>query len=279
MPSTSHNVPIVLRMMPRSACDLPTCGAKQHAVATHWPALSTEMPFFGRRCHVLLPHVPFSHRNAPVPGLPCANTPPSGLRRTVRRANVGAMKRARAMNILLGEARRSLGMTQAEFGSAVGGSHRSAVRWDAAQATPGVDQLHRLARLLHSRDRALAAEVAEAAGETLESLGLEAPPAPAPATPAASLPPAPAAGPRPEDLVDILVLVAFERIGSPPNVVRPLLHAVFKRALDVGLTVEAAEKALRPQEPEAARQETDGRASTAKAGKAGKGARGAAPAS
>lgn len=133
-------------------------------------------------------------------------------------------------------------MTQAQFGTALGSSHRSAVRWDAGQATPGIDTLRTLARLLHPRDRALAAEVADAAdGETLVSLGLEPPP-----PPRAPPPPTPAPLPRAEDLVDVVVLAAVELTGSLPATVRPMLHAVFKRGHEVGLTMEAAEKALRP---------------------------------
>jgi hypothetical protein len=81
-----------------------------------------------------------------------------------------------------------------------------------------------------------------AADETLESLGLEAPPPP----PVVAPPPRPPPAPRAEDLVDVVVLAAVERTGSKPSEVRPWLHAVFKRACDLGLTAEAAEKALRP---------------------------------
>jgi hypothetical protein len=144
------------------------------------------------------------------------------------------------MHVLIGEARRELRMTQEEFGHALGSSHRSAVRWDAGEATPSDHQLHTLARLLYPTNRALATEVADAAGgETLKSLGLEGS-APSPA------PPAPATLPRAEDLVDILVLAAVELTGSSPATVRPMLHAVFRRGREVGITMEAAEKALRP---------------------------------
>jgi hypothetical protein len=150
----------------------------------------------------------------------------------------------RSIHVVVGEARDELDMSQRQFGEALGASHRSAVRWDAGQATPAVHHLHTLARLLYPRNRALAAEVADLAdGETLESLGLEPPPRPsAPPPPPAPPPPAP----RPEDLVDIVVLTAVEMTGSPPATIRPLLHAVFKRGREVGLTMEAAEQALRP---------------------------------
>jgi len=41
------------------------------------------------------------------------------------------------------------------------------------------------------------------------------------------------------------VLTAVEHTGAPVPEVRSLLHAVFKRARDLGLTVDAAEKGLR----------------------------------
>lgn len=138
-------------------------------------------------------------------------------------------------------------MSQETFGYAIGSSHRSAVRWDAGQATPAAAHLHTLARLLYPQNRALAAEVADAADETLESLGLEAPP---PASPPSAVAPA---APRAEDLVDVLVLKAVEISESPPASMRPLLHAVFQRGCEVGLTMQAAERALRP--PAAAQDE------------------------
>jgi hypothetical protein len=131
-------------------------------------------------------------------------------------------------------------MTQNEFGSALGASHRTAVRWDAGQSSPGAHELRTLAGLLHPHDRLLAVEVAQHLGETLETLGLETPlPPPAPAPP--QPPPT-----RPEDLVDIVVCAAVEVTGSMPSALRPVLYAVFKRAREVGLTVQAAENALRP---------------------------------
>jgi hypothetical protein len=50
---------------------------------------------------------------------------------------------------------------------------------------------------------------------------------------------------RPQDLIEIVVLAAVEHSGSLPAVVRPWLHAVFKRARELGLSMEAAEEAMR----------------------------------
>jgi DNA-binding XRE family transcriptional regulator len=148
----------------------------------------------------------------------------------------------RSLRLLFSEARQALGMSQREFGHALGASHRTASRWDAGHAQPYEDNLRELVPLLHPRNRALAAEVADHLEETLVSLGLEAPPPP-PSPPVP--PPAPAPPPvRPEDLVDVLVLTAVEMTGAPPAAMRAMLHAVFRRGREVGLTVEGAEKAL-----------------------------------
>jgi transcriptional regulator with XRE-family HTH domain len=152
----------------------------------------------------------------------------------------------RPIEIVLGEARRALRMSQREFGAAIGSSHRTAARWDAGRATPTPNNLRRLAGLLYPQHHELATEVADAADETLESLGLEAAPAP--------LPPPPAH--RTEDIVDIVVLTAVDQTGAPVATARSLLHAVFKRAAELGLTVEAVEKALRPVAVRSERDDT-----------------------
>jgi DNA-binding XRE family transcriptional regulator len=141
----------------------------------------------------------------------------------------------RPIGIILIEARRTLGMSQSEFGMAVGSSHRSAVRWDGGGSVPGDHHLYTLARLLYPHDRSLAAEVADAARETLVSLEIEAAPDPMKAN---------------VNLVDLLVLTAVEQSGSLPAAVRPWLHAVMKRGIELGLTMESAELALRPASPE-----------------------------
>jgi transcriptional regulator with XRE-family HTH domain len=145
----------------------------------------------------------------------------------------------RSLALVLVDARRALRMTQKEFGSAVGASHRSAVRWDAGHATPAAHHLRALARLVYPVDRALAEEVARHGGETLEELGLEQPVAPPP--PPQPLPPAA----RVEDLVDLLVLTAHEGTGLPAAALRPALHAVFRRGCELRITMQAAEEALR----------------------------------
>ena len=165
-------------------------------------------------------------------------------------ALIMARRERRSIQLIPTEAQRALSMSQREFGYAVGSSHRTAVRWAARQSTPAEHHLRNLAKLLHPHDRALAAEVADYVDESLVSLGIEAPPPPPP-PPLPPPPPVPPAPPpvRAEDLVDVLVLTAVEITGSAPAPMRAMLHAVFKRAGDVGLTVDAAEMGLRAPIP------------------------------
>jgi transcriptional regulator with XRE-family HTH domain len=169
------------------------------------------------------------------------------------------------MRVLLGEARVLLGMSQKDFGYAVGSSHRTAVRWDAGRSEPARHHLESLAKLLHPESPPLAAEIALAIGETLESLGLEAPAPPASPPPPPPLPP-PGPIAREADLIDALVLVAVEHSGILPGAVRPWLHAVFKRAIELGLTPEAVEKGLRPAPPAAPDKEQSRRPRSASRG-------------
>jgi DNA-binding XRE family transcriptional regulator len=155
----------------------------------------------------------------------------------MRKAQPGSVR------YLLGVARRKLGMSQAEFGPALGVSHRTAVRWEAGSSTPPNVSLAKLAGLLAPMDIELAAEVAEFAEETLESLEIV---VPAESVAPAALPSAPA---MPEvsldDRVALVVLAAAEATDATPNAVRALLRAALARAVTLGLSVEQLEASLR----------------------------------
>jgi hypothetical protein len=138
---------------------------------------------------------------------------------------------------LLAASRLALSMSQRQFGPALGSSHRTATRWDAGLSRPSPPELRRLAGLLLPIDPALAAEAAAHMGDTLESLGLATPQPPAPLL-------APATSPH--DLADIVVCAAAEASDVSPRTMRSLLHVAFRRAREVGLTVEQVEQALAP---------------------------------
>ena len=142
---------------------------------------------------------------------------------------------------VLSLARARLGMSQREFGPALFLSHRTASRWDTGRSVPVASTLRHLAALLVPVDLALAQEVAAHANETLEELGLVAPAPP---------PEAPRPPPRPpvtaDDLVDAVLCAVAEASDVSPRALRPVLHAAFKRARELGLTVDEVEAALAP---------------------------------
>jgi transcriptional regulator with XRE-family HTH domain len=142
----------------------------------------------------------------------------------------------RPVRTLVVVARHTLRMTQRRLGEALGASSRTAARWEAGQSALYPPALAKLAALVHPRDAALAAEIAAAAGQTLESLGIVAPPPP-PAAP----PPLPA-----RLLVDAVVCVAADALGAAPATLRQALFAAFRRARELRLTVDDVEAALTP---------------------------------
>jgi hypothetical protein len=145
---------------------------------------------------------------------------------------------------LLTRASGALGMTQAEFGQLFGVSRRTMIRWQGGHNGPPFHEWVTLVRHVYPRSRALAVEIATELGETLVTLGVEAPPAPAtpPAPPGGPLRPAPPVG----DLVDSIVCAAAEAIATTPQAVRPALLAAFERAASVGLAMDEVRAALKP---------------------------------
>jgi hypothetical protein len=126
-------------------------------------------------------------------------------------------------------------MSQAEFGPALGWSHRTAVRWERGRSEPTQASLVELASLLAPVDRDLAAEAAVAAGETLESLGLAAKPVEEKRDSRVTA----------NDLADAVVCAVADETDLLPRALRPLLHQAFARARALGLTVEQVEEGLR----------------------------------
>jgi hypothetical protein len=153
-----------------------------------------------------------------------------------------AKQTEKTVHELLARGRSALGLSNREFGPLLGSSLRTAERWSTRRATPLPMDLERLARHVYAVDPALAAEIAAAAGATLESLGLEVrAPEPAPPTPP-SPPPTP-----PAQLAELVVCAAAEALDVSPRVVRPALRTAFARARELGLDVETLEAALAPQ--------------------------------
>jgi hypothetical protein len=136
---------------------------------------------------------------------------------------------------LVSRARQTFSTTHHDVPSLFHTSKRTLQRWQAGESRPLEPQLAHLARVVHPVDRALAAEIAQAGGTTLESLGLELP------QPAAPLP----LPPMPRHLVvDAVVCAAADSTDAAPSAVRATLLAAFRRARELGLSTEEVEKAL-----------------------------------
>jgi hypothetical protein len=159
---------------------------------------------------------------------------------------------AKSVPRLLIEARWALDIpSQGAMGTFLGSSRRSGQRWERGEAHPTGPQVQQLARLVYPKNASLAAEIAAAAGTTVEALGL----VPRPPPPPPPVPVAPVVAPAPTVAsasvqVDSLVLSAAEALDASPRVVRPVLYAAFARARQLALTVEVVEETLRPK-PEA----------------------------
>jgi len=151
---------------------------------------------------------------------------------------------------LLTRARHALGMSQKEFGPALGASHRTASRWDSGRSSPSGSELTKLAQLLVPVNLELATQAAAYVGDTLEGLGLVAPAPPPPPAIRATL----------QDLVEIVVCAVADQAGAAPQTVRPLLHTAFKRTRELGLPMEVLEQALAPSTGAAASKHTPGKA-------------------
>ncbi len=145
------------------------------------------------------------------------------------------------------------GMTQEGLGEHLGASRRTVTRWVVGQSSPSDEQLVEMVRLAHARNPEVGAQLAAGLGETLESLGIVVAPPPQ----VASAPtPVPVPVPAPRTAAPALVLegilhAAAHAMDLSPRAVRIGLQAAFKRARELGATVEEVEKALaiEPAEP------------------------------
>ena len=140
---------------------------------------------------------------------------------------------------LLTRAQFALRLTQETLGELIGASRRTIVRWVGEGGVPSQEQLVVLARAVYPKDEKLAAEIAAAAGKTLESLGLVVKPPPAAAQTAVARP---SAGLH--HMTAAIVCAAAETLDTSPKALRPALLAAFKQAAEMGLTLEEVCKGL-----------------------------------
>jgi transcriptional regulator with XRE-family HTH domain len=134
----------------------------------------------------------------------------------------------RSVAPLVAAARKALGLTQTAFGQALGASQRTVQRWDSGHYAPEEDRLRVLARLVSVKDLPLARQIALAAGETLETLGVVAP------TPVDV---------HGKDVVrDAIVCAAAEAARVTPARMRAGLAAAFARARALGVAAAALDE-------------------------------------
>jgi hypothetical protein len=145
------------------------------------------------------------------------------------------------------KAQLALSLNQRQLAHLLGSSERTVQRWYAKRATVYPDHITRLAIAVHPHDPDIARRLAATMGETLESLGLVAPPLPAPivASPQPS-PSPPERSPFLPLLVESVVSAAAEALDVSPRAARPAVLAAVERAKVAGLSVDDLLAALRP---------------------------------
>lgn len=153
---------------------------------------------------------------------------------------------------LLVEAGHVLAWGQGDFANLFGVSRRTIQRWDAQGTSPDAKQLSDLARAVYPRNHPLAARLAQAAGTSLEQLGLVVAPLPSAVPPAAPPPPEPPPFvPSSLHTVDSITCAAADAMNMVPEAVRPALRAAFERARDLRLSAADVASALSPAQPTA----------------------------
>jgi DNA-binding XRE family transcriptional regulator len=154
----------------------------------------------------------------------------------------------RVTSALIARTRLSLRLTQGDLAERLSVTRRTVGRWEGARSAPSFAQLRQLAVDVHPHDAALAREIADEAGVTLETLGLVLPTPPAPVEPASfpvrSFPPI-------DLMVDSILHVSARALSArsmstddPVANATSVLRAAFERARGLGLTVEEVDAAL-----------------------------------
>jgi DNA-binding transcriptional regulator YiaG len=194
---------------------------------------------------------------APVPD-PARAMPPAMISGTARHRDMPAVTTAcerehatmtadsKLASSLVTRVRHALNLGQEPFADRVGSSLRTVARWEAGESVPADFHFAGMAKAVHPVDRALAAEVAAAAGKTLHGLGLEPPPDALPRAPAAAPPAYPV---TPRHLVTTVLCSAAEALDMSPGAMRPALAAMLRTMCELGLSAEVAEQGLREPEP------------------------------
>ena len=134
-----------------------------------------------------------------------------------------------------------------EMAEFLGISRRTMQRVISGQSSLSGGHFVAIARAVHPTNPVLAARCAQRAGTTLEALGLVA----ARSTPMAGngAPEQPKPAPPHPRLADSVVYVAADILDLAPRAVRPAMLAAFRRAGELGLSVEMLTRALEEPAP------------------------------
>jgi transcriptional regulator with XRE-family HTH domain len=131
---------------------------------------------------------------------------------------------------LIFRVRSALTMSQRELGETLGVAKKTVMRWELRRSMPYHGVVEQMARLVYTRDPALAQDLAAAMGGTLASLGIEVVPAPK--------------VPTVEHLVDSVLCAAAEAAAIAPKAMRAGLAAAFERMAALDLTAAQVSEAL-----------------------------------
>jgi AcrR family transcriptional regulator len=133
---------------------------------------------------------------------------------------------------MLRQAQAALHCNGVELAKVLRVSPRTVYRWYAKQSSVMAPTIHDLAHLVYERDPALAQQLWTAAGTELHALRLGRLVRPLPVPRGA--------------LVDLVVCAACDALDAAPRAMRPAVLAAFRRARELGLTMDDVEKALAP---------------------------------
>jgi transcriptional regulator with XRE-family HTH domain len=145
----------------------------------------------------------------------------------------------RPLFVCLRKGRDALEMTQHELGAAIGVSGRTILRWERGYTGAPPFAARQYADIVRDVDADLADEILAAAGvEPAQAPEADLSPAPSPA-PAL----APGASGSPGPALDSIFLAAARAADVPARSVIPIVVAAFRRAHELGISVDAIVRA------------------------------------
>ena len=135
-------------------------------------------------------------------------------------------------------AQHELFLDQQQLADLIGVSKRTVQRHTAFGGLPTLEDGHKLIVALHPKNPALAARLATALGTTLPALGIRSPAAPPPPPP-----------PAKEGDADSVVCAAADALEIVPRDARPVVAAIFARALALEVDLMSLAKLLAAPRP------------------------------